>query len=79
MIRIKRDRTRRAGYKTSMNAQDFGGQAKPARRLIAGNAKTCYTILRSNLLRQGSELSEKEQQALSLIVYNLKRFVDSLA
>lgn len=49
MTRLKQDRTRKAGYRGSLNAQDFAVQTLPHRQLCRINARIAYNILSGHI------------------------------
>lgn len=59
MTRLKQNRTRRSGYRGSMNAQDFVQCTISHADLCRQNARTCYNILSGHVGKLNDEAMER--------------------
>lgn len=78
-ITLKQDRTRKGGYRGSMNIQDMEQPTYDeafARKMVMWNIKSTYGILSGNLAQFGYQLPAEMRSALAVVVANLEGIIE---
>lgn len=70
--RIKQDRTRKAGYRGSLNIQDFEQRPLDAMKHTRDNLRTAYSILSGNMQTFGGKLTPEFRAKMAVVLANME-------